>query len=82
MDILFQIFGWVGALGLLTAFYLNSSGKLSSLSALYQWLNFSCAILLTINAFSISSYPFVIINVFWAGVALSSLLKNKKPEQT
>ncbi len=78
MNILFEIFGWVGAAGLLTGFYLNSTNKLTANSSTYQWLNFLCAVLLTVNAFSIHSYPFVIINVFWALVALSSIIKARK----
>ncbi|PCJ64153.1 MAG: hypothetical protein COA58_14305 [Bacteroidetes bacterium] len=82
MDLLFQIFGWVGAFGLLTAFYLNSTKKIDASSKAYQWINFICAILLTINAFHINSYPFIIINVFWAGVALQSIFRLYKNPET
>jgi hypothetical protein len=78
MDLLFQMCGWVGAVGLLAAFYLNSSNKLSATGKPYQLVNFISAILLTINAFYINSYPFIIINIFWAGVALMSLVKMNK----
>jgi len=77
MDLFFQICGWVGAIGLLTAFYLNSSNKLNAAGKTYQLVNLISALLLTINAFYIKSYPFIIINIFWAGVALMSLLKKK-----
>ncbi len=78
MDLLFQMCGWVGALGLLTAFYLNSTNKINANSKIYQWMNFSSAIMLTVNAFYINSYPFIIINIFWAGVALLSMYRLRK----
>ncbi len=77
MDILFQAFGWIGAAGLLIAFYLNSAGKITAADKSYQIANLVAAILLTLNAYHLGSYPFIIINVFWAGVALLSLIKRK-----
>ncbi|MGB0403725.1 MAG: CBU_0592 family membrane protein [Salibacteraceae bacterium] len=77
MEIFFQAIGWIGAIGLLLAFYLNSTNKMSHSSMVYQLINLSCAVLLAINAFHIDSYPFIVINVFWAGVALWSILKSK-----
>ena len=80
MDLLFQICGWLGAVGLLTAFYLNSTNKINSNSKIYQLMNFFSAIMLTINAFYIDSYPFIIINIFWAGVALLSTYRLGRKE--
>lgn len=59
MDLIFQTCGWVSALGLLTAFYMNSRNKLSPDNRIYQRLNFGCALLLTVNAIYIGSYPFL-----------------------
>ena len=80
MDLLFQMCGWIGAIGLLTAYYLNSTNKINTNNKIYQWINFISALMLTVNAFYIDSYPFIIINIFWAGVALLSIFKpsNKK----
>ncbi|MDE0771055.1 MAG: hypothetical protein OSB25_02465 [Salibacteraceae bacterium] len=77
MDILFQACGWIGAAGLLVAFYLNSTGKITASDKSYQVANLVSAVLLTLNAFHLGSYPFIIINVFWAGVALLSLVKRR-----
>jgi len=73
--------GWIGAMGLLTAFYLNSTNKINTNSKIYQWLNFFSALLLLINAFYINAYPFIIINIFWAGVALLSVYRLRKKTQ-
>ena len=75
MDIILQAAGWIGAAALLIAFYLNSSGKLTADNKMYQLTNLGAAVLLTINAIYINSLPFIIINVFWAGVALLSLVR-------
>jgi len=76
MEILLEAFGWVGAFGLLSAFYLISSKRVTADSPVYQWLNLICAIMLAINAYHISSIPFFIINAFWAIVAIISLSKS------
>jgi len=76
MSIVLEAFGWIGAFGLLTAFYLNSTKKLTIDSPIYQWLNLVCAIMLAINAYYISSIPFFIINAFWAIVAILSLSRS------
>lgn len=78
MEIVLQALGWIGAFGLLSAFYLNSTKKLSVDSAKYQSINLISAIMLAINAIYIGSIPFVIINVFWAIVAAISLSKLSK----
>lgn len=75
MEIFFQACGWIGAAGLLVAFYLNSTGKITASDKSYQITNLASAILLTLNAYYLGSYPFIIINVFWAAVALFSLIK-------
>jgi len=80
MDILFQGLGWVGAFGLLSGYFLNSTNRLSSESRVYQWLNFIAALMLAINAYHINSIPFLIINCFWAMVALLSIVKKKSKE--
>lgn len=78
METLFELLGWLGAFGLLTAFFLNSRKILTSDSTTYQLLNLVCALMLTVNAYHIGSYPFVVINVFWAIVALLGLVKPKQ----
>jgi len=78
MEILLQGLGWAGAFGLLSAYYLNSTKRLNTDSAKYQWLNLVSASMLAINAYHIGSIPFIIINVFWAIVATISLSKSNK----
>jgi hypothetical protein len=76
MNIFFQILGWLGAFGLLAAFFLNSRKIISSDSKAYQWINLICALMLMANAFHINSYPFMVINGFWAIVALMAIFRS------
>lgn len=77
MDLFLTGLGWVGAAGLLIAFFLNSTKRLSSDSNLYQLLNFAFAGMLAVNAYYIGSIPFLIVNSFWAGIALVSMYNSK-----
>ena len=78
MDIVLQGLGWIGAAGLLSAYFLISTKRLSPDNTKYQLLNLVSAIMLAINAYHIGSIPFIIINVFWAIVAAMSLMKSNK----
>lgn len=78
METIFQVFGWLGAFGLLLAFFLNSRNILTTDNKRYQWLNFICASMLILNAYHINSYPFIVINLFWAIVALVSIFQKPK----
>jgi hypothetical protein len=81
MDIVFQVFGWLGAFGLLLAYFLNSRKILTSDDKKYQWINLIFASLLVLNAYHIRAYPFLIINLFWAIVALVSLFQKHEIEK-
>ena len=82
MNIILQGLGWIGAFGLLSGYFLNTTGRLNSDSATYQWLNFVSAVMLAINAYFINSIPFLIINVFWAIVALMGIIRKPKNDQS
>ena len=58
--------GWIGATGLLLAFVLSSRGKLDNQGIPYHLINAVCSVLLIINAYAASAYPFIVINTFWA----------------
>ena len=74
-----EILGWLGAIGLLSAFALSSLGKLDNKSNLYQVINLISSILLIINAYFNDVIPFVVINTFWGLIALFAIYRiNKK----
>ncbi len=69
------IMGWIGAIGLLSAFVLSSIGKLDNQKQPYHVINFVCGALLIVNAFVAKAYPFFIINIFWVLTSFYALVK-------
>ena len=81
MALISALAGWIGAFGLLIAFYLNATKKIDSQSRLYILMNLFCSLLLVGNACMSKAYPFIVINIFWVLVSANSyfnLIKNNK----
>ncbi len=78
LNIAIQIIGWVGAFLVIFAFYLNSNSKIKSDSLNYQLMNFFASVFVGINAFYLSAYPSLGIQIVWGMIALFSLFKLKK----
>ena len=72
---LIDILGWVGAIILLLAYTLNILQKLDNDSNSFLIINLLGASLLTINAYSTESYPFLVVNLFWVLVSIYQLFK-------
>lgn len=70
-----DIIGWIGAIGILAAFGLNSFQKIRSDSLTFQLLNFSGGILLIINSIAHLAYPFTFINSVWVIISFFALKK-------
>ncbi|MGV8969716.1 MAG: CBU_0592 family membrane protein [Microbacteriaceae bacterium] len=74
MDIVVEIFGWVGAAAILLGYFLFSVGKIAN-GYPYQWINLTGAVLLMINAYVGENWPFVILNAVWSVTAVFSLVR-------
>ena len=72
------IIGIVGSTIILITFILNEFHKLDSESIIYDFANFVGAGLLAFYAYLLSSIPFLILNLVWAGVALRDVLLDLK----
>lgn len=70
-----EILGWSGALLLLIAYGLLSSGKLRSQNVRYQAMNIIAGVCLIINAVSNSAWPFVVLNIVWALVGVITVIR-------
>jgi len=74
---LIDVMGWVGAIILLTAYTLNILQKVEADSSYFLSINLLGAFLLTVNAYSTESYPFLVVNLFWVLVSIYQLSQKK-----
>jgi len=65
--------GWVAAALMLSAYLLLTSGRLSSRSTLYHWMNVLSGAGFVINSGWNGAYPSAFINVVWAAIGLYGL---------
>lgn len=70
-----EAIGIIGAVFTLFAFYMLQSDKWDSHSRTYDAINFASGVLLAIYAFDGQVWPFFVINIVWAAVALRDLLR-------
>jgi len=80
MNIIFfiDLIGWIGAIAILSAYFLISNKKLEGDSFLYQALNMVGSVFLIINTFYYGAYPSTGVNVVWAFIAVFIITKKKK----
>lgn len=71
--LLAQSFGWYGALALMTGFLLVSMKVIKPDSLTYQLLNLSGALSLIVLGFDRHVRQTIVVNVFWATVAMIAL---------
>jgi hypothetical protein len=81
MNLIIQIVGWLGALLLLSAFYINVYLNVSATSNKYLILNFTGSLLLTVNALDNKAYPFVLVNVTWMVFSFYKLSRRQKQKE-
>ena len=74
-NLLIDILGWIGAIGLLAAYVLISAKKVEGDSTSYQLLNLVGSFFLILNTLYYGAYPSSFLNLFWIAVALYALRK-------
>ncbi|MGL6043661.1 MAG: CBU_0592 family membrane protein [Sandaracinobacteroides sp.] len=67
--------GWLGAILILLAYALVSTGRLDPRGALFQWLNLVGAAGFVVNSGFHGAWPSTILNIIWIGIALASLAR-------
>jgi hypothetical protein len=70
--------GWIGAMLILGAYALNSSGKLLSHSLVYQWMNIVGAAGLIINSGWNAAWPSVGLNVIWVCIGVYAVARRRR----
>ena len=78
MDIFIEVIGWIGAVLIVGAYFLNINGKLSSRSVIYIISNLVGGIFFTINTLVHHAYPSMLVNIIWVLIAIAALMKKDK----
>ena len=74
-NIWIEIYGWYGAIGLLSAYALSSFNVLSPENIWYQILNITAALGIVAVSFYKKTYQPGVLNIVWAIVGLIALFK-------
>lgn len=75
MNLFVEIIGWIGAVLIVGAYFLNINGQWKSSSRLYIISNLLGGIFFTVNTLMHQAYPSMIVNIIWVFIAVAALLK-------
>ena len=68
-----EAIGWAGAVTILAAYLLVSSGRLTGQSAAFQWMNVAGAAGFIVNSGWHGAVPSTALNVVWMLIGLATL---------
>jgi len=77
-----DIIGWVGALSVLYAYFMVSTGRLKGDSIHFQSANIFGAVCLAVNTYYNHAYPSTVVNIIWIGIAIYSLFSREGADKT
>lgn len=78
MNYFVEIIGWIGAVLIVGAYFLNINGRLKSSSGVYILSNLFGGIFFTINTLVHQAYPSMIVNIIWVFIAIAALFKKNR----
>ena len=78
VELLISLFGWVGAIISLYAYYSVSTNKMEGTSFKFQFLNILGAALILINSTYYGALPSVMVNFFWIVIGFASVVQFRK----
>ena len=78
MNYFIETIGWIGAVLIVGAYFLNITGRLKSSSAIYIISNLLGGVFFTANTLVHHAYPSMIVNIIWVLIAAGALLKKDK----
>ncbi len=76
MNVGIELAGWAGALLVLIAYGLVSTGRIDARSPVFQWLNIVGAGGFILNSGWNGAYPSAAVNVIWIGIGLYALTRS------
>lgn len=69
-----ELCGWIGAILVLVAYHMVSTGKSKAHSKYFQLLNIAGAIFLVTYTYNLRAYASMAVNVIWVGIGMSSFI--------
>ncbi len=75
LDLAIEVIGWAGAVMILVAYLLLTTGRLAARSTAYQGLNLVGALAFVLNSGWNGAIPSATLNVIWAGIAVYALAR-------
>jgi hypothetical protein len=77
--LVFEIIGWIGAVALLLAYGLASSGRLPATGRGFQNLNLAGSLALAANSGFHGAWPSAVLNLVWMVIAVATLSRRITP---
>lgn len=78
LTIFVEVAGWLGALLVLGAYILVSTGRLSGASAVFQWMNALGAAFFVLNTWWHGAIPSMVLNIIWSGIGFATLWRIRR----
>jgi hypothetical protein len=75
---LVELVGWLGALLVLGAYILVSTGRLSGTSAAFQWMNILGASFFIVNTWWHGAIPSMVLNIVWGAIGFVTLWRIRR----
>jgi hypothetical protein len=75
LKILVEVIGWAAAATMLGAYFLLTSGRLSSSSGVYQWMNVLAGAGFILNSGWNGAYPSAFLNLVWVAIGLYGVFR-------
>ena len=79
LSLLIEVAGWAGAILILAAYALVSTGRLQPRSLAFQWMNLLGAAGFVLNSGFHGAWPSTILNIIWIGIAAATLWRLRQP---
>jgi hypothetical protein len=68
-----EIVGWMGAVLVLGAYIMVSTGRLSGASPAFQWMNAVGAGFFVLNTWWHGAMPSMVLNIIWSAIGFATL---------
>ncbi|MEU1877125.1 hypothetical protein ABZ470_07390 [Streptosporangium sp. NPDC020072] len=81
MPLLVDVLGWSGAAVMLYGYAMVSSSRMAGDGLPYQVINLAGSAALMVNAAWHSAWPSAILNVVWAAIGLTAVLRNARNDR-